>query len=412
MIDLVGEHGYADLTVAQLAKRARVSKRDFYKHFSGKEACFLASYDAVVDGLARAISAATEGEDDGRGRLRLGFLAFAAQISVNPKAAQLVLVEVYAVGAVAVERMSRTNRLFEALLAGALAEEGMTLPRLLVKGIVAGCGRVAQARLLAGQPWQPALDGDELAKWALSLCDHEAARLRRLGVAASSRAMTADELPSGEAPPGDERTLILAAMERLVRREGYATLTIQRLRVAAGVSRRSFDTHFEGMEDCFLATLGILSGRALTTAEPSFLSAGTWASGVNRMIGDVARFLARDRSFADIAFREAFSPDLALNRWRSEMIAKLGAMLGREAPPALRPSALASEASIGAMWGVIHHFVTVGRAGRLPTAAPVLSFIALAPVLGGEAAVDAIVAEAGGGLETPSPERLPRSVRS
>jgi hypothetical protein len=77
------------------------------------------------------------------------------------------------------------------------------------------------------------------------------------------------------------------------------------------------------------------------------------------------------------------------------MIAKLATMLRRGAPLARQPSEFAAEASVGAMWGVIHHFVATGRGAQLPVAAPALSYIALAPALGGAEAVDVIVAEAG-----------------
>jgi hypothetical protein len=70
-------------------------------------------------------------------------------------------------------------------------------------------------------------------------------------------------------------------------------------------------------------------------------------------------------------------------------------MLRREAPPARQPSKFAAEASVGAMWGVIHYYVANGRGAQLPTAAPALSYIALAPALGGAAAVDVILTEAG-----------------
>jgi AcrR family transcriptional regulator len=46
--ELVAEGGYADLTVELIIKRARVSYRTFYKHFSDKEDCLLARYDAVI----------------------------------------------------------------------------------------------------------------------------------------------------------------------------------------------------------------------------------------------------------------------------------------------------------------------------------------------------------------------------
>jgi AcrR family transcriptional regulator len=392
MIELVAEHGYNGVAVAMLTSRARVSKRDFYKRFTGKEDCFLATYDVVVNRSLRGILAAVEDEEDWRERLRLGFLAFAGQIADDPGAAQLALVEVFAAGAIAVERMLHTNRLFEALVTDLARTDGAPrLPRLVVKGIVAGCSRVARARLLSGQTRQLALDGGELMEWALSFYDDDVVHLRGLGVDGPPSPPASAAVQLGEVPLGDERALILAATARLASREGYATLTVPRVRAAAGVSKRCFDAHFEGVPDCFLATLEMLTGRTLAAAEPSYLTAEDWESGVHRMIASLCQHLARDRTFASLAFLEVFSPGPEVIRWRSEMIARLAAMLRRGAPPARRPTLFAAEASIGAAWGVIHHFVATGRGAQLPIAAPMLSYIALAPALGGAAAVDAIV---------------------
>ncbi|MGN6664958.1 MAG: TetR/AcrR family transcriptional regulator [Solirubrobacterales bacterium] len=403
MVELVAEHGYNGVAVTALAKRARVSKRDFYRRFSGKEECFLATYDTIVARSLRGVLAAVEGEEEWRERLRLGFLAFSGQVADDPEAARLALVEVFAAGAVAVERMLRTNRLFEMLVAKSLgcADGSPRLPPLVVKGIVAGCGRAARARLLSGNPGQLMLDEGELCGWALSFCDEDVVRLRGLGQTEAA----ALPATSAEPPLGDERAMILAATARLASREGYAALTIPRIRAAAGVSRRSFDAHFDGVEDCFLATLDALSGRTLATAEPFYLTADDWASGVHRMIVRLCRHLAGDPAFASLAFLEVFSPGAEATRWRSETVARLAAMLRRGAPPERRPTPFAAKASVGAMWGVIHHFVATGRGAQLPAAAPVLSYIALAPALGGAAAVDAIVGEAGGA----APATLARS---
>lgn len=391
MVELVAEHGYNAVAVATLSKHAGVSKRDFYKHFDGKEGCFLATYDLIVASSIRGILAAAEGEEEWCERLRLGFLAFASQIAGSPETARLALVEAFAAGAVAIERMQHTNRLFEALVAENLpfADGTTRLPRLVVKGIVAGCSRVTRARLLSEDPRGLALDGGELLEWALSFCDDDVVRLRGLQVAVALPPPTT----VAEVPLGDERALILAATAKLASKEGYATLTVPRVRAAAGVSRRSFDTHFEGVSDCFLATLETLSGRALDTAAPLYLEADDWASGTHRMIANLCRRLAGDPTLASLAFVEVFSPGPEAIHWRGEMIAKLAARLRRDAPPAWRPSQFAAEASVGAMWGVIHHFVSAGRGARLPLAAPVLSYLALAPALGGRAAIDVIVAE-------------------
>jgi AcrR family transcriptional regulator len=226
-----------------------------------------------------------------------------------------------------------------------------------------------------------------LVKWALSFCDDEVARLCGLGLDG------APPLPAAavEPPPGDERAMILAATARLASQGHYATLTVSRLRAAAGVSGHRFYKHFEGVADCFLATLEMLSDRTLAAAEPSYLTADDWASGVHHMVARLCRQLAGDPDFAKLAFREVFSPGPQADQWRSEMIVKLAARLRRGAPPQQRPTVFAAEASIGAMWGVIHHFVASGSGDQLPIAAPVLSYIALAPAIGGAAAVDAMV---------------------
>jgi AcrR family transcriptional regulator len=390
MIELVAEHGYNAVTVATLTNRARVSKGAFYKLFAGKEECFLAAYDLIISHSVRGINAAAEGAEEWRERLRLGFLVFADQITSSPEAARLALVEVFTAGAVAVERMQRTNLLFEALVEKNLApaEGPPRLPPLVVKGIVAGASRLARARLLSDQPRQLALDGCELMEWALSFCAEDVVRLRGLGAAPPPLSATAPVVPLG-----DERALILAATERLASKEGYATLTVPRIRAAAGVSRRSFDTHFDGVADCFLATLETLSDRALAAAAPVYFTAEDWASGVHHMIAGLCWHLARDPAFADLAFLEVFSPGPEAIQWRSDMIAKRAAKLRRGAPPTRQPSEFEAEASIGAMWGVIHHFVATGRGAQLPTAAPALSYLALAPALGGSAAINLIAAQ-------------------
>lgn len=390
MVELAAERGYDAVSVAALVKRARISKRDLYKHFSGKEECFLSTYDVIVNHSLRGIHVALEGEEEWSERLRRGYLTFAGQIADNPEAAQLVLIEAASAGAGAVERMLRTSRLFEALVAKSLdpGDGSPRLPRLLVKGIVAGCGRVARARLLSGDPRQLMLDGDELMEWALSFCDEDAFRLRGLGLDGAPPLPAAAANPS----PGDERAMILAATARLASQEGYAMLTVPRVRAAAGVSGSSFYAHFDGVADCFVATLGTLSGRTLAAAEPFYLTADDWASGIHRMVVRLCQHLAGDPTLADLAFGEAFSPDPEMTRWRSEMIAKLALLLRRGAPPAQQPTPFAAEASIGAMWGVIHHFVARGCAEQLPIAAPVLSYLALAPAIGGAAAVEAMVA--------------------
>ncbi len=392
MIELVAAGGYKAVTVAALADRASVSKRDFYKRFAGKEDCFLSTYDLVIRRSLDGILAAVEGDDDPDECLQLGFLTFADQVANSPEAARLALVEAFGVGGGAVERLLRANRLFEALVAQYLSlSEGRRLPPLVVKGIVGGGARVARTRLRSGEP--RTLDGGELMRWALSFRDDGVFRLRGLPVAGAPPALPATA--PGPAP-GDERGLILAATAKLSAEAGYAGLTVPRVRAAAGLSRRSFESHFNGVQDCFLAMVSMLSGRTLAAAEPAFLTAGDWGRGVHRMVVALCHLLAGDPAFARLAFLDLYSPGEGAIVWRGELIMKLARTLRRRAEPEWQPSEFTAEASVGAMWSVIHHLVAGGRVASLPAAAPVLSYLALAPVLGAATAIDVIVAETSG----------------
>ncbi|MCW2988568.1 MAG: transcriptional repressor BetI, partial [Solirubrobacterales bacterium] len=71
-MQVVAEKGYAATTVADLTKRAGISRTTFYELFADKEACFLAAYDNAVDGLVRRIAVAYDAEARGPDRARAG----------------------------------------------------------------------------------------------------------------------------------------------------------------------------------------------------------------------------------------------------------------------------------------------------------------------------------------------------
>src|SRR4051794_31061826 len=46
MAEAASERGYVNTVVSDVVERAGVSRKTFYEHFTDKEECFLASYDA------------------------------------------------------------------------------------------------------------------------------------------------------------------------------------------------------------------------------------------------------------------------------------------------------------------------------------------------------------------------------
>jgi AcrR family transcriptional regulator len=101
---IVAEKGYAATTVADLTKRAGISRTTFYELFSDKETCFLAAYDNAVDVLVRRISAAYEAEERWPDRARAGLATLLEALAADPAQARLALVDVTAAGPAAQRR--------------------------------------------------------------------------------------------------------------------------------------------------------------------------------------------------------------------------------------------------------------------------------------------------------------------
>jgi AcrR family transcriptional regulator len=399
MIELVSEREYVAVTIRDLAQLASVSTRTFYDRFGGKDECLLSTYELVMRSLTEQVFTAQKDGRDWEEQVRLTFSALAQALANEPKAARLALVEAFAAGPTALERMRRDSVMLEAMAKAGFAgaPDGIPMPPLVVKGIVAGARRVACARLLADREGElPALS-DELMHWALSFRSEATSRLELLG--RRSAGQSATDLPGrvngtpGALDPqllGDERTLILAATARLAASRGYLQLSARDIRAAAGVSRRSLDAHFDGVTHCFLASLELLVKRTLMRALRQGATADTWAGGLHRAMVAFCTSVARDPAFAKLGFIEVFAPGTPGIRFRARLIAAVADHLRRSAPPGQRPSKLAAEASVGAVLGILHHHIAAGRVSQLPRLAPMLSFLMAAPAIGAPAAVDAI----------------------
>jgi AcrR family transcriptional regulator len=401
MIEIVAEKGYGAVTVRKLAQAAGVSTHTFYERFDDKEECFLSTCEFVIRRGVHRVLASQNDEGDWQEQLRLTFRGLTRELAREPKGARLVLVDAFAAGPAAHERMRRAGAALETMAREGFADapDGIEVPPLVVKGIVAGVARLACARLLEGREQELPSLADELMSWALCFRSEAASAVGRLerrpGLAPSRAGISA----GGEADGldrqafGDERALILMATTKLAISDGYGQLSVPGIRAAAGVSRKSVDTHFEDVTDCFLAAHESLIRRAVAQAVRQGATADTWPAGLHRALGAFCTYLARDQALARLGFIEVFASGIPGIRLRARLIATVADRLRRSAPPPQRPSELAAEASVGAALGIIHHFIATGRAGQLPRAAPTLSFLMLAPAIGARAAADAIVAE-------------------
>jgi AcrR family transcriptional regulator len=116
MAHALGEMAYADLTLTDLVRRARVSRRTFYEHFASKEECLLALYEAhsvrVLDEVTQAIGAAPPGER----RVGLGARVYLASLQSQPGLVRTLHLEILHVGERGLALRRRVMRRFAELL--------------------------------------------------------------------------------------------------------------------------------------------------------------------------------------------------------------------------------------------------------------------------------------------------------
>jgi AcrR family transcriptional regulator len=384
MVELVAAGGYRSVKVRGLTRAAGVSTRTLYKRFGNVEGCFAATYEALMGCALERTAAAVRDGGEGEPGLRAGLRELIGTLAGQPKQAHLVLVGAYAAGPAMRERMRAALAGFERLLVSALATSPTcpALPPCLAQGAVAGIAHVARTRLLAGPPPETGIDRqvadrlpDQVGDWILSLRAAPPADPAAAHRAAGPAARRRWDLSAGlRSEVGDERGRILAAVVRLGTREGYGALTVPKIRSEAAVSRRSFDAHFAGVEDCFLAAIETLALAIFADSE-RLAAGGDWERAVQRATLFLCTEAARSQALARLVFVDVLAPGLEGLCGRERTIVQGAARLRRAAPSGRRPSELTAEASLAAVWQVMQNELGAGRGGDLPQLAPMLAYV-------------------------------------
>lgn len=94
----VAEKGYRAVTITDVTKQARVSRRVFYANFEGKEECFLAAFGVVAGHVSELGAEAAAEADDWPGKAIAAARAVLAFFAAESDLARLCLVESQAAG--------------------------------------------------------------------------------------------------------------------------------------------------------------------------------------------------------------------------------------------------------------------------------------------------------------------------
>jgi AcrR family transcriptional regulator len=97
MAEVCAERGYAQASVAEVAKQAGVSSVTFYRQFAGKQDCMLAAHRQLLGRLLEEVDRMVEQESAAE-RRRAVIRGSLALFAADPPSARLLTVEVLAAG--------------------------------------------------------------------------------------------------------------------------------------------------------------------------------------------------------------------------------------------------------------------------------------------------------------------------
>ena len=153
LAEAVADKGYAAVTLSDIVKHARVSRRVFYANFESKEQCFLAAFDVVVEHLRELVADAVAGVKGWPSQViaaTRGVLAFLAE---EPDLARLCLVESRVAGPAVTARFNEAVGEMAPLLRKGRGKrpEGERLPASTEDSTIGSLVSLTQRKVIAGE---------------------------------------------------------------------------------------------------------------------------------------------------------------------------------------------------------------------------------------------------------------------
>ncbi|NBE56452.1 TetR family transcriptional regulator [Streptomyces sp. YC537] len=154
MAEAMQEKGYIGTPVAEIIRRAGVSRETFYQQFRSKQDCFIQALDSAADVLAALMEVPERSRRSGAGAgepavaFRALLHIYLRTLAERPALARLFLVEIYAVGPEAIGRRNAIQARFRDAIADifdAHSEERL----FACEALVAAIAQLVDARLVA-----------------------------------------------------------------------------------------------------------------------------------------------------------------------------------------------------------------------------------------------------------------------
>ncbi len=401
MIEAVTTRGYRHTSVRHVIGLAGVSRRAFYEQFSGKDDCFVATFDLVAKrAIQRITHACHAAEDTPTERICAALEALGEEIAHNPKALRLVLIDSQTVGPRGVARLHRAMTLCEGQLAHVLCnrEDPRAVPLTVVRAIAGGLRQATCAHLRAGQAVELPELVRELERWTLLFSSPAAAQLRLQPCANPPLPASARLDPDACGGRTARARLLRSAIELRAQAEQVDELNSLRIADGAQLPIEAFMELFSSPQECYQEALDVMGDELLQrVADPGLVSA-EWPAAVCRTVARVLAYLAA----RPVRLRTLAVTALEVGPQTIESVEGLlyeTATLLSEGAPRRPRTGIAADAITGALWQILNRETLAGRGHRLPALSEYVAYVVLTPYLGPEAAVAAIVSSRAAGAE-------------
>jgi AcrR family transcriptional regulator len=187
----------------------------------------------------------------------------------------------------------------------------------------------------------------------------------------------------------NQRERILAAVADVVSAASYGELTVEGIIVTAGISRRTFYEHFNNKDEAFLAAYDAITAQLVAEVLPAVDAADGFAARVAAGLGTFLDFLAGEAAFARMCIVEVLAAGPDAIRRRNDTMRSFADLIDRNAQELLAGKVapgLTAELIVGGIYEVVYTRVLRGEIHDLPALLPDLTYSALLPYLGPEAA--------------------------
>ncbi|HEX6781620.1 MAG TPA: TetR/AcrR family transcriptional regulator [Solirubrobacterales bacterium] len=389
MVATVAERGYEATRVADVLALAGVSRKAFYRHFADKEQCFDEAVSAMLDATMEIMERLSQ-DAGGLPGGEKGLAALLSAAAAQPAAARVCVIEAFAAGPGARAKLEWTVTQLEWLAAGLLGEAQGAGPvsRDLARAMLGGISAVSYRMLHERREGElPELAGP-LWRWASSLEPPP----KRLPGERTRAARPAVRIPFAARVPTER---VLRGFAAAVAKHGYADATLSTIASHGKVSLSTFYEHFDGKGDALAAALALVETELLTATLPAARAAEGLGATVAAGFRAAMDLFASEPDLAKLWIVEVVGagPAAAMERDRldADLFATVTALGGGD-PAEL--DEIAVEATMGAVHALMYERMRSGGAVELPGLAPLLTYVAVVPFLGAEAAWTAAVSGA------------------